>query len=143
MSRKTPDKRKLNAKPTSVKLTYVKPTNVKPTIVKSSNVNPTNRKPLRTVPFENGFHFYTDIGKYTGITATSLSEFALKLQIIPKESVVFHFRRHDFQNWIKYTIKDAALAQRINNTKLSQTAEDLRKELVASVKASTNHSILT
>ena len=59
MSRKTPDKRKLNAKPTSVKLTYVKPTNVKPTIVKSSNVNPTNRKPLRTVPFENGFHFYT------------------------------------------------------------------------------------
>jgi hypothetical protein len=143
MSRKTPDKRKLNAKPTSVKLTYVKPTNVKPTIVKSNNVNPTNRKPLRTVPFENGFHFYTDIGNYTGITATSLSEFALKLQIIPKESVVFHFRRHDFQNWIKYTIKDAALAQRINNTKLSQTAEDLRKELVASVKASTNYSILT
>ena len=143
MSRKTPDKRKLNAKPTSVKLTYVKPTNVKPTIVKSTNVNPTKRKPLGTVPFENGFHFYTDIGKYTGITATSLSEFALKLQIIPKESVVFHFRRHDFQNWIKYTIKDAALAQRINNTKLSQTAEDLRKELVASVKASTNHSILT
>jgi hypothetical protein len=142
MSRKTPVKRQINVKPSSVKLTYVKPTNVKPTTVKSTNVKPINVKPLGTVPFENGFHFYTDVGKYTGITATSLAEFALKLQVIPKESVVFHFRRKDFQNWINYTIKDAALAQRINNTKLEQTAEDLRKELVATVKASTNHSIL-
>ena len=116
----------------------MKSTSIKPTNVKSNNGNP-----LRTVPFKNGFHFYTDIGNYTGITATSLSEFALKLQIIPKESVVFHFRRHDFQNWIKYTIKDAALAQRINNTKLEQTTEDLRKELVATVRASINHAILT
>jgi hypothetical protein len=158
MSRKTQDKRQLNPKSGSVKLTYVKstvvkptnvkptnvkPTNVKPTNVKPTNVKPTNVKPtnvnsLRTVPFENGFHFYTDIGKYTGITAKSLSEFALKLQVIPKESVVFHFRRKDFQNWIKYTIKDAALTQRINNTKLDQTAEDLRKELIATVKAITN-----
>jgi hypothetical protein len=133
MSRKTQDKRQLNPKSGSVKLTYVKSTVVKPT-----NVKPTNVNSLRTVPFENGFHFYTDIGKYTGITAKSLSEFALKLQVIPKESVVFHFRRKDFQNWIKYTIKDAALTQRINNTKLDQTAEDLRKELIATVKAITN-----
>jgi hypothetical protein len=139
MSRKTLVKRKSNAKPSSVKLTYVKPTNVEPTIIKSTNVKPINVKPPRIVPFENGFHFYTDIGKYTGITATSLGEFALKLQVIPEESVVFHFRRKDFQNWIKYTIKDAALVQRMNNTKLDQTAEDLRKELVATVKASTNH----
>jgi hypothetical protein len=133
MSRKTQDKRQLNPKSGSVKLTYVKSTVVKPT-----NVKPTNVNSLRTVPFENGFHFYTDIGKYTGITAKSLSEFALKLQVIPKESVVFHFRRKDFQNWIKYTIKDAALTQRINNTNLDQTAEDLRKELIATVKAITN-----
>ena len=133
MSRKTQVKRRLNAKPKSVKLTYVKPTNVKPT----------NVKPLRTVPFENGFHFYTDIGKYTGITATSLSEFAFKLQVIPKESVTFHFQRKDFQNWVKYTIKDAALAQRINNIKREQNAEDLRKELVATIEARTSQAILT
>jgi hypothetical protein len=128
MSRKTQVKRRLSAKPKSVKLTYVKPTNV---------------KPLRTVPFENGFHFYTDIGRYTGITATSLSEFASKLQVIPKESVKFHFQRKDFQNWIKYTIKDAALAQRINNTKREQNAEDLRKELVTTIEARTSQAILT
>ena len=138
MSRKTQVKRRLNAKPKSVKLTYVKPTNVKPT-----NVKPTNVKPLRTVPFENGFHFYTDIGKYTGITATSLSELALKLQVIPKESITFHFQRKDFQNWVKYTIRDAALAQKIDNTKQEQNAEDLRKELVATIEARTNQAILT
>jgi hypothetical protein len=133
MSRKTQVKRQTSAKPKSVKLTYVKTTNVKPT----------NVEPLMTVPFENGFHFYMDIGKYTGITATSLSEFALKLQGIPKESVLFHFHRKDFQNWIKYTIKDVALAQRINNTKLEQNAEDLRKELVAAIKASNSQAIPT
>jgi len=133
MSRKTQVKRQSSAKPKNVKLTYVKPTNVKPTNVKST----------MTVPFENGFHFYTDIGKYTGITATSLSEFALKLQVIPKESVMFHFQRKDFQNWIGYTIKDVVLAQRINSTKLEQTAEDLRKELVATIEARTGHAIPT
>ena len=133
MSRKTQVKRQLSAKPKSVKLTHVKPTKVKPTNVKT----------LRTVPFENGFHFYTDIGKYTGITATSLSEFALKLQVIPEESVTFHFQRKDFQNWIKYTIRDAALAQRISNTKREQNAEDLRKELVANIEARTSQAILT
>ncbi len=133
MSRKTQVKRQIGAKPKRVKLTYVKPT----------NVEPTNVKPLRTVPFENGFHFYTDIGKYTGITVTSLSEFALKLQVIPKESITFHFQRKDFQNWIKYTIKDAALAQRISNAKREQDAEDLRKELVATVEARASQAILT
>jgi len=28
-------------------------------------LKPTIVKPLRTVPFENGFHFYTAIGQYT------------------------------------------------------------------------------
>ncbi|MEX2737822.1 MAG: DUF5752 family protein [Candidatus Wukongarchaeota archaeon] len=128
MSKKTRVERKMSVKPNSVKLTYVKPINV---------------KPEKRVPFENGFHFYTDIGKYTGITATSLSEFALKLQVIPTESVMFHFQRKDFQNWIKYTIKDAVLAQRIDNSKREQNAERLRKELVATIEARNNHTIPT
>ena len=78
---------------------------------------PTGAKPLTTVPFENGFHFYTAIGNYTGITATNLCEFARKLQIVPIESITFHFQRKDFENWIKYTIKDVALAERIGRTK--------------------------
>jgi hypothetical protein len=103
---------------------------LKPTIVKSSIV-----KPLRTVPFESGFHFYTAIGNYTGITATNLSEFAAKLKTIPAESISFHFQRKDFQKWIQYTIKDAALAERISRTKGEQSAEGRRKEILSTVQA--------
>jgi hypothetical protein len=103
----------------------LKPTIVKPTIVKH----------LRTVPFESGFHFYTAIGNYTGITATNLSEFAAKLKTIPTESITFHFQRKDFQKWIQYTIKDTALAERINRTNGEQSAEGLRKEILSTVEA--------
>jgi hypothetical protein len=95
---------------------------------------PASVKPLTAVPFENGFHFYTAMGNYTGITATNLSEFAAKLQIIPMESITFHFQRKDFENWIKYSIKDAALAERISRIKGEQSTEDLRKEILRTVE---------
>ena len=97
---------------------------------------PTRAKPLTTVSFENGFHFYTAIGNYTGITATNLNEFATKLQIIPKESIAFHFQRKDFQKWIKCTINDVALAERISRVNGEQSAEDLRKEILRTVETS-------
>ena len=96
---------------------------------------PTNVKPLTTVYFENGFHFYTAKGNYTGITATNLSEFAAKLLIIPAESITFHFQRKDFQKWVEYTIKDAALGERISKANGEQSAEDLRKEILRTVEA--------
>jgi hypothetical protein len=110
---------------------------LKPTILKPTILKPTSVKPLRTVPFESGFHFYTAIGNYTGITATSLSEFAAKLQIVPAESITFHFQRKDFQKWIKYTIKDAALAERISRTNGEQSAEGLRREILRIVETRT------
>jgi hypothetical protein len=103
---------------------------LKPIIVKSNIV-----KPLRTVPFERGFHFYNAIGNHTGITATNLSEFATKLQTIPMESITFHFQRKDFQKWIQYTIEDAALAERVSRIKGDQSAEGLRKEILRTVEA--------
>jgi len=97
----------------------------------------TSAKTLSTVPFENGFHFYTTIGGYTGITATSLSDFAAKLQIIPTESIIFHFQRKDFEKWIRHTIKDIALAERISRTNGEQSAEDLRKEILKTLETCT------
>jgi hypothetical protein len=125
MSRKTQVKKQLTVKPTTLKPTTLKPTTLKPTII----------KPLRTVPFESGFHFYTAIGNYTGITATNLSELAAKLKIVPTESISFHFQRRDFQKWVHYTIKDAALAERISRIKGEQSAEGLRKETLRTVEA--------
>jgi Family of unknown function (DUF5752) len=112
MSRKVKVKKQLIAKPTSV-------------------------KPVTTVPFENGFHFYTAVGNYTGITAINLSEFAAKLQLVPMESIAFHFQRKDFENWIRFTIKDVALAEKISRTNVEQSMEDLRNEILRTVETST------
>jgi hypothetical protein len=144
MSRKTQVKKQIiikptTLKPTTLKPTTLKPTTLKPTTLKPTTLKPTTLKPLRTVPFENGFHFYTAIGNYTGITATNLSEFDAKLQTIPKESIKFHFQRKDFQKWIQYTIKDAALAERISRIEGEQTAEGLRKEILRTVEAVLRH----
>jgi len=106
-------------------------------VKKQSIAKPTSAKPLTTVPFENGFHFYTAIGNYTGTTATNLNEFAAKLQLVPLESVAFHFQRKDFENWVKYTIKDVTLAERISRTKGEQPTEDLRKEILRSIETRT------
>ncbi len=95
-------------------------------------------KPLASVSFENGFHFYTAPGNYTGITATNLNEFAAKIQTIPIESIVFHFQRKDFENWVRYTIKNVALAERISRTKVEQSTEDLRKEILSTVEPCTS-----
>jgi hypothetical protein len=98
-------------------------------------VKPDRVKSLRTVPFESGFHFYTAIGNYTGITATNLNEFAAKLQIIPIESVRFHFQRKDFQRWIKDIFGDTELAEQMNRINQGLSAEDLRKEILSIVNA--------
>jgi hypothetical protein len=110
-------------------------------VKKQLTAKPASANPLATVPFENGFHFYTAMDNYTGITAINLNEFAAKLQIIPSESIAFHFQRKDFENWIRLTIKDSALAERISKTKAEQSTEDLRKEIFRTVEKSTSSTL--
>jgi hypothetical protein len=106
----------------------------KETITKKLTIEKRKTLNLRkSVPFENGFHFFTEHGKYTGITATSSVEFAEKLQIIPIESVMFHFQRRDFQKWLSDTIGDEELAKRIDQIKAWSSDENLRKELFKTV----------
>ena len=102
----------------------------KQTIEKQKNLNL-----LKTVPLKNGFHFYTELEKNTGITASSTVEFAEKLQIIPIQSVTFHFQRQDFQRWFKNTIGDEELAKRIDQINIwTHDDENLRRELSKTVQ---------
>jgi alpha-amylase len=97
----------------------------------------TPEKLLRSVPYESGFHFYTGIGNYTGVTATSLFEFVEKLQLVPVESVVFHFQRGDFQKWIKNTLGDDETATKIEQLKKWSSwssEENLRKDILKAVE---------
>lgn len=88
-----------------------------------------------TVPFENSFRFYTELGKNTGITASSTVEFAEKLRIIPIQSVTFHFQRQDFQRWFRNNIGDEELAKRIDHINIwIHDDENLRKELSETVQ---------
>jgi len=89
---------------------------------------------LNTVPLEHGFQFFTERGKNTGVTATSMVEFAEKLQIVPIQSVTFHFQLQDFQKWFKNTVGDEELAKRIDQIKAGSQDEDLRKELSQTVQ---------
>jgi hypothetical protein len=85
---------------------------------------------LRIVPFEYGFHFTTDKGVYSGLTATSLDDFAEKLRDVDVNSVNFHYYRGDFQRWIDNTLGDTDFANKLCFIDPKISGEQLRKELL-------------
>jgi hypothetical protein len=91
-------------------------------------------KILQSVPFDSGFHFYTENGIYTKVTAVSLADFAQKLHKIDINSVLFHYPRGDFQAWINSTLGDEELAHRIPKMQSNLSPENLRKQLLRLVK---------
>jgi len=89
---------------------------------------------LRTVSFEQGFHFTTEKGGYIGITATGLSDFLRKLETVDVDSVLFHYPRGDFQKWIQDILGDKELANRMCITQPNRSAEKLRNQLLQIVQ---------
>ena len=90
---------------------------------------------LKTVPSEYSFQFFTELEKNTGTTASSTVEFAEKLQLIPIQSVTFHFQRQDFQRWFINVIGDKELGKRIHQINLwTHDDENLRKKLSETVQ---------
>ena len=87
------------------------------------------KKILRTVPQNEAFYFFTDIREYTGECATSLDDFFNKIRFQDLKSVHFHFDRRDFEKWIKGTIGDAILAEKIGKIKNSVNREEIRTEI--------------
>lgn len=72
-------------------------------------------KILRTVPREKAFYFFTSIGNYTGISASSIREFMDKINEVNVKSLEFHLYRGDFEKWIAETLEDDELAMEIRN----------------------------
>ncbi|GAH86094.1 unnamed protein product [marine sediment metagenome] len=92
---------------------------------------------LRIVPHAKGFHFYTAVGDYCGVSVHSLEEFADAVQYVCSEAIVFHFERGDFQNWIRDVISDNELAKKIDDIKMCErhlSAESCRKEIADTVR---------
>jgi len=84
---------------------------------------------LRTVPQNEAFYFFEDIDRYTGKSAYSLAEFCDMTKTVDKKSIVFHFKRRDFERWIKETLRDKHLAKRIRDIKKTRSEERLRTQI--------------
>ena len=94
-------------------------------------------KILRSVPESQGFNFYVEIGKPTGQTAISLTDFVKKLAVVNVQSINFHYSRKDFQKWIREVFGDTELAlrlERIGRVRLGVSNEALRSEIMRAVK---------
>jgi len=87
-------------------------------------------KVLRTVPREKAFYFFTSIGNYTGVSASSLKEFMERIGEVNVKSLEFHLYRGDFEKWMAEVLQDTELASDIRRLqKLSLTGNGLRDQL--------------
>jgi len=71
------------------------------------------KKPKQIAPF----HFYTDIGDYTGMSAASYKEFLTSIKNVKAKSLRFHIERGDFEKWVLEVLKDKNLAKEIGKIK--------------------------
>ena len=63
------------------------------------------------------FHFYGDVGDYTGISAASYEDFLTSIKLVKIKSLSFHIERGDFQKWVLDVLKDRKLAREIGKIK--------------------------
>ena len=89
---------------------------------------------LRTVPPDQSFLFFEDIGKYTGRLAANLADFCENMKTIDITSVTFHFERGDYKRWIRETLHDAELARKLKRIKKSNSGEELRNKILQAVR---------
>jgi len=93
---------------------------------------------LRTVPPDQSFLFFEDIGEYTGRLARNLDDFFEIINQIDVKSVTFHFGRGDFDKWIRGSLHDAQLARRLKRIKKSASGEELRNKISRAVRRRLN-----
>ena len=89
---------------------------------------------LRSVPPQNAFYFYRAIGAPTGAAARNLPDFLGILNSIDLASLQFHLGRGDFENWLKMLGDDTLVNQIAALKDRKLRGEDLRTQLVDTVK---------
>lgn len=95
-------------------------------------------KRLKIVTLQESFLFFTDHDQYTGQYASSLDDFAQKLNDVPLKSVEFHYARGDFSKWIKDIFGDEFLANRIDHVGKSLKGVELRNAIKRIVEKRVN-----
>jgi len=106
----------------------------KPEEKKTSLDKATISKILRTVSQSEGLHFFKGTGDPTGKIATSLVDFVEKMRVVDIRAVNYHFKRREFEKWMRETIGDFDLSKRIGKLGKETHGEKLRNEIVRIVK---------
>ena len=88
---------------------------------------------LKTLPPDQAFLFFEDIGRYTGKLAANLDDFCGIVKTIDMKSLIFHFRRGDYEKWIRESIRDLELARRLKRINKTSSGEELRKKILQPV----------
>ena len=93
-----------------------------------------NTNELKRVGDQKAFYFYDSLDSYTGQQANSLEEFAQKIVEVNSRSLEFHLYRGDFEKWIRHSLKEETLAERMEILRKKKTSEDnLRSQLFEAV----------
>jgi len=87
---------------------------------------------LRIVPPDRAFHFHED-GSYINLSAHSLEELRDVLPSASDKSILFHLACKHFERWVRFTIGDGDLADRILTIE-GKTATDLKSRLHDTIK---------
>lgn len=87
---------------------------------------------LRTVPPNRAFHFHED-GVYINLSAHSLEELSDVLPLASDKSILFHVACKHLERWVRFTIEDSALADKISAIE-GENVADLRPRLRNAIK---------
>jgi alpha-amylase len=88
---------------------------------------------LRVFPPDKAFHFHED-GVYINLSAHSLEELLEVLEAASDRSISYHFKKGDFERWIRDVIGDDKLADEIKGIEWRDDA-DLRRRLIDRIKS--------
>lgn len=91
------------------------------------------------LPEEKAFHFWNG-QRYLGVRARTFIEFLDTLHYIESSSLVYHFNRGDFSNWVEHELRDSWLANQIRLLESDNERKDsLRSSLVSLLTQSVHH----
>ena len=103
-------------------------------VKKPSMDKATISKIMRTIPRNEGFHFYKGPGESTGKIATGLTDLTEKIRIVDIRSINYHFKRREFEKWVRENLGDIELSRRISKLDKELHGEKLRREITAVIK---------
>jgi len=87
---------------------------------------------LRVVPPDRAFHYHED-GRYIGLSAHSLYELLQTIPMATKDSILFHMACRHLERWVRWTIGDRELADRIREVE-ADTSDELIKKIASLVE---------